>query len=127
MADARYSALLWQRGISLYYANDFAGSATQFRDDVAANPNDTEEAIWAFIAEAQLLGADRARRQFQQVSIHISIVHMESSVRSVIQSAIAGRREWLHCRIAGSADWNALHTCNCPVAERRRRRHRMCT
>ena len=72
MADARYSALLWQRGISLYYANDFAGSATQFRDDVAANPNDTEEAIWAFIAEAQLLGADVARRQFQQVMIHVS-------------------------------------------------------
>ena len=39
----------------------------QFRDDVAVNPSDTEEAIWAFLAEAKLLGASPARRQFLQV------------------------------------------------------------
>jgi hypothetical protein len=32
------------------------------------NPADTEEAIWAFLAEAKLLGAGRARQQFLQVS-----------------------------------------------------------
>jgi hypothetical protein len=34
--------------------------AAQFRDDVAVNPNDTEESIWTFLCEAQLLGADKA-------------------------------------------------------------------
>jgi hypothetical protein len=34
---------------------------TQFRDDVAVNPNDTEESIWAFLCEAQLEGPDAAR------------------------------------------------------------------
>lgn len=39
----------------------------QFRDDVAVNPNDTEESIWAFLCEAQLVGPDAAREQFLQV------------------------------------------------------------
>lgn len=57
---------LWQRGLSLYYARRFADAAEQFRADVAVNPNDTEEAIWAYLAEAQLLGAAQARQQLLQ-------------------------------------------------------------
>jgi hypothetical protein len=34
---------------------------------VAVNPSDTEEAIWAFLAEARLLGPTAARAQFLQV------------------------------------------------------------
>ena len=41
--------------------------AQQFRDDVAVNPADTEEAIWAFMCEARLWGAERARECFLQV------------------------------------------------------------
>lgn len=37
---------LWQRGLSLYYADRFADGAEQFAADVAVNPNDTEEQIW---------------------------------------------------------------------------------
>lgn len=59
--------LLWQRGLSLYYAGDYAAAAAQFRRDVAANPNDTEEAVWAFLAEAQLEGPQAAREKFLQV------------------------------------------------------------
>lgn len=40
------------------------------RDDVAVNPNDTEESIWAFLCEAQLCGADTARTNMLQVSSH---------------------------------------------------------
>lgn len=58
---------LWQRGLSLYYVEDYVEGAKQFRDDVAVNPNDTEEAIWAFLCEAKLLGPDRAREQFLKV------------------------------------------------------------
>lgn len=57
---------LWQRGLSLYYAGRYADAAEQFRADVAVNPNDTEEAIWAYLAEAQLLGPAQARDQLLQ-------------------------------------------------------------
>jgi len=58
---------LWQRGLSMYYVSSYEEGAKQFRDDVAVNPSDTEEAIWAFLCEAQLMGAERARSQFLQV------------------------------------------------------------
>ncbi|EXB53630.1 hypothetical protein L484_001904 [Morus notabilis] len=45
----------------------FEEGAEQFRIDVAQNPNDTEESIWCFICEAQLYGADEARRRFLEV------------------------------------------------------------
>lgn len=63
-ATAGYPAnRLWQRGLSLYYADRFNEGAKQFRDDVALNPNDTEESIWAMLCEARTLGFDEARRQ----------------------------------------------------------------
>lgn len=40
-------------GLSLYYANRYIDGAKQFRDDVAVNPNDTEEAIWAYLCEVR--------------------------------------------------------------------------
>ena len=52
---------------SAFGAEQYEEAAAQFRDDVAVNPADTEEAIWAFLAEAKLLGADKARQQFLQV------------------------------------------------------------
>jgi lipoprotein NlpI len=66
-ADPSIAPLLWQRGISLYYANEFKLAAAQFRRDVGGNPNDTEEAIWAFLAEAQLDGPAIARQKFLEV------------------------------------------------------------
>lgn len=35
--------------------------------DVAVNPNDTEESIWAFLCEAQLIGPEAARQQMLKV------------------------------------------------------------
>jgi hypothetical protein len=37
---------LWQRGISLYYTDDFAAASQQFRDDVLQSPLDVEEIVW---------------------------------------------------------------------------------
>ncbi|XP_057819595.2 uncharacterized protein LOC131032593 isoform X2 [Cryptomeria japonica] len=65
--DPRQRLYLWQRGLSLYYLNRYEEGAKQFRDDVAANPNDTEESIWCFLCEAQLYGVDEARRRFLEV------------------------------------------------------------
>lgn len=59
--------LLWQRGLSLYYADRFSDGAQQFRDDVAKNPNDTEESIWAMLCEARTLGFAEARRKMLTV------------------------------------------------------------
>ncbi|KAM7469913.1 hypothetical protein LguiA_008096 [Lonicera macranthoides] len=65
--DPRQKAYLWQRGLSLYYLDRFEEGAEQFRLDVAQNPNDTEESIWCFLCEAQLYGADEARKRFLEV------------------------------------------------------------
>lgn len=37
--EPRLSPYLWQRGISLYYANEFTEASSQFRGDIAVNPN----------------------------------------------------------------------------------------
>ncbi|KAI7837956.1 hypothetical protein COHA_008261 [Chlorella ohadii] len=58
---------LWQRGLSLYYVKEYQEGAQQFREDVAVNPNDTEESIWTFLCEAQMVGAEAARQQFLEV------------------------------------------------------------
>ena len=42
---------LWQRGIALYYIDEFREAEKQFRLDTKVNPNDTEEAAWAFLSQ----------------------------------------------------------------------------
>jgi hypothetical protein len=59
--DASKRAYLWQRGIALFYMNDYERGAVQFRHDVAVNPNDTEESIWALLCEAKLGGFEQAQ------------------------------------------------------------------
>ena len=46
---------MWQRGLSLYYAERHSEAMHQFRKDVAVNPNDTEESIWHWLARVRLL------------------------------------------------------------------------
>lgn len=58
---------LWQRGLSLYYADRFADGAEQFATDVSVNPNDTEESIWNFLCVARLDGFDAARQKMLKV------------------------------------------------------------
>ncbi|CAL8468507.1 g8047 [Coccomyxa elongata] len=65
--DPAIRPYLWQRGLSLFYAEQYEEASRQFRDDVAVNPNDTEEAIWAFLAEAQLIGHEKARQDILKV------------------------------------------------------------
>jgi tetratricopeptide (TPR) repeat protein len=52
LAPAR-EPYLWQRGLSLYYAERLEDAAAQFEVDVAVNPNDTEESIWRWLAQAR--------------------------------------------------------------------------
>eukprot|EP00270_Netrium_digitus_P017637 TRINITY_DN6520_c0_g1_i2.p1 TRINITY_DN6520_c0_g1~~TRINITY_DN6520_c0_g1_i2.p1 ORF type:complete len:303 (+),score=44.84 TRINITY_DN6520_c0_g1_i2:192-1100(+) len=67
--DADHRPFLWQRGLSLFYADRFEEAAQQFRDDVAVNPNDTEEAIWCFFSEARLTSVESARKHLLLVGI----------------------------------------------------------
>ncbi|XP_052143345.1 uncharacterized protein LOC127762849 isoform X2 [Oryza glaberrima] len=76
--DQRQKQYLWQRGLSLYYMDRFEEGAEQFRLDVAANPNDTEESIWCFLCEAQLYGVDEARKRFFQVGLDSRSVMREA-------------------------------------------------
>ncbi|CAM9719444.1 unnamed protein product [Scytosiphon promiscuus] len=61
---------MWQRGLSLYYADQFEEGSKQFRKDVALNPNDTEEAIWAFLCEARMpsVGFATAQQRLLKIS-----------------------------------------------------------
>ena len=58
-------------------AEQYEEAAKQFRDDVAVNPSDTEEAIWAFLSEAKLLGSSEARQQFLQVGTALVALTMK--------------------------------------------------
>jgi len=51
--DPKYEGILWQRGLSLYYADRFEDASEQFVRDVALNPRDTEEAVWALLSQAR--------------------------------------------------------------------------
>ncbi|CAK8996853.1 unnamed protein product [Durusdinium trenchii] len=67
-AESGYpKARLWQRGLSLYYAERFEEGTQQFRKDVEVNPNDTEESLWAFLCEARMVGFEQARKQMMTV------------------------------------------------------------
>lgn len=60
-AEPRLAPYLWQRGISLYYAGQYAEAAAQFKRDVAVNPADVEEALWEMVASARISGLADAR------------------------------------------------------------------
>lgn len=62
--DSSIRPYLWQRGLSLYYVEQYAEGGKQFREDVAVNSSDTEEAIWAFLCEAKVQGISTARDSF---------------------------------------------------------------
>ena len=59
-------------------AEQYEEAAKQFRDDVAVNPSDTEEAIWAFLSEAKLAGSSKARQHFLQVVL--ALQHRSASL-----------------------------------------------
>ena len=50
------AAIMWQRGLSLYYAEQFVEGSKQFRNDIAANPSDVEEIIWTIMCESKTNG-----------------------------------------------------------------------
>jgi non-canonical (house-cleaning) NTP pyrophosphatase len=79
---------LWQRGLALYYVGRFREASEQFRNDVTINTNDTEEAIWAMLAEAR--GA--RRNAFARARADLLVVGEDArSVLRVAYELFAGR------------------------------------
>lgn len=60
MENPALGAYDWQRGLSLYYAEQYAEGAKQFRYDIAANPQDAEEIIWTLMCDSKILGYEKA-------------------------------------------------------------------
>jgi len=64
---------------------------------VAVNPNDTEESIWTFLCEAQLVGAEAARQKFLEVrpslqlEVHLCDRKSIFAVESCLAESIAGQ------------------------------------
>lgn len=52
---------LWQRGLSLYYAERYEDGQKQFELHRAVNPNDVENPAWHFLCVAKLEGVQAAR------------------------------------------------------------------
>ena len=93
---------LWQRGLSLYYADRFVDGAEQFAADVAVNPNDTEEQIWHLLCLAQLkrgrldearplkLSVGTDRRPVMRAVQKLFLTGSEADERAVAELASSG-------------------------------------
>ena len=55
---------LWQRGLALYYADEFAEGRDQFETHQTVNTADVENAAWHFLCVARLEGVEGARKHF---------------------------------------------------------------
>lgn len=55
---------LWQRGLSLYYAERFADGRAQFELHQTVNGNDVENAAWHFLCVSKIDGLEAARKVF---------------------------------------------------------------
>jgi lipoprotein NlpI len=60
-AVAEHAAMLWQRGIALYYVRRFDDCRLQFESHRTVNPDDVENAAWHYLCVARLSGPAKAR------------------------------------------------------------------
>lgn len=66
-ADPTGEPELWQRGLSLYYADRFEDGRKQFEVHRTVNPNDVENPAWHFACVARLEGLEAAREKMLPV------------------------------------------------------------
>ena len=57
----------WQRGISLYYAGEYARGAKQFELHRTVNGDDVENAAWHYLCVARQAGVEKARQSLLPV------------------------------------------------------------
>ena len=61
--DPAQDAPHWRLGIAYHFAGDFAKSSAQFAKYHAYDGRDRENGIWKFLADAKLVGIEKARAQ----------------------------------------------------------------
>jgi len=61
--EPQSQARLWQRGLALYYADEFEKGVEQFEIHQTVNSQDVENAVWHMLCSARLIGVDQAREQ----------------------------------------------------------------
>lgn len=54
----------WMRGLSFYYAGQFASGKTQFEIHKSVNPHDVENAVWHFLCTAKAESIGKARELY---------------------------------------------------------------
>jgi len=83
--DPDYAPYDWMRGISLYYAGEFAKGRAQFESHQKVNANDVENAAWHFLCVARSEGVEKARA---------ALIPIEGDVRvpmKEVQALFAGK------------------------------------
>ncbi len=58
---------LWQRGLALYYADQYEAGRQQFELHKTVNPNDVENPAWHYLCVARATSPDNARRNMLAV------------------------------------------------------------
>jgi lipoprotein NlpI len=92
---------LWQRGLSLYYADRFADGRMQFETHQTVNSADVENAAWHFLCVARIEGVEGARKHFIPITgdsrVPMAEVHQlfagKAEPEAVIKAANAGPPE----------------------------------
>ncbi len=89
---------LWQRGLTLYYADRFADGRDQFEVHQTYNTNDVENAAWHFICVARAESVEAARKTFIPIKgdsrVPMAEVHQlfagTGTVEDVLKAAESG-------------------------------------
>ncbi len=89
---------LWQRGLTLYYADRFEEGRDQFEVHQTYNTNDVENAAWHFLCVARAESVEAARKNFIPIKgdsrVPMSEVHQlfagTGSADEVLKAAEAG-------------------------------------
>ena len=58
---------LWQRGLALYYAEEFKKGVDQFDTHQFYNSQDVENSVWHLLCKARLTSVDKARESMIQI------------------------------------------------------------
>ena len=58
---------LWQRGLALYYANEFEKGVAQFETHQTVNSADVENSVWHFLCSARETDLETARSQMIEI------------------------------------------------------------
>ncbi|MGL4423995.1 MAG: tetratricopeptide repeat protein [Gemmataceae bacterium] len=58
----------WRRGIALYYLKEYKKGVEQFQTHKTVNPQDVENAVWHYLCNVHVVGAEKARAELIDVT-----------------------------------------------------------